>query len=570
MTMPVSGLRFEPLVDVQARNLAEGQADVAIRGGVFENTGFILGTVSLYDPQTGHYYAEIPVPPAMLRQPDVLTGTNHAYSGFNATAGSVRYEWGMIEPRGQAALAMGEYGMFRQSLYQGFRLWERPEGATVAMDLEAAKSSSDGTVPSGDHDFARLAGRLQLRSTGGETNLFAGYQSKFFGWPNLYTPFGFNETESLQTTLFAADHRQRLASGEWRLGAYWRRNKDDYEFNRAVPGASNPFQHTTRTQGAALEARQAVGFGDINVRAQFMRESIVSTALTFGRYSKRDHLKLSATLSNADALAHSKRWQWATTAGVALDDTNRDSAAFSPLLEVAVAPRAPVAGLWRRTYLQYSRATQVPTYTALNSNPAAGLFRGNASLGRERTDNIELGADWQGGRWTLNAAGFVRRCRELTDWTFRRGVIARTANAVDLDVMGIEAVAMARWENADLVLAYTWLAKSSDYRGAAVDASFYALNYPKHRLTAALTWRPAPGWEIRWDNEFRLQADNLLRRTGGDEAALAAVSAHWVPPFLRFLEVSVACENLWDSHFEEVPAVPASRRQASVGLTLRW
>ncbi|MBI2497171.1 MAG: TonB-dependent receptor, partial [Opitutae bacterium] len=29
--MPVSGLRFEPRVDVQARNLAEGQADVAIR-----------------------------------------------------------------------------------------------------------------------------------------------------------------------------------------------------------------------------------------------------------------------------------------------------------------------------------------------------------------------------------------------------------------------------------------------------------------------------------------------------------------------------------------------------------
>ena len=32
--MPVSGLRFEPRVDVQARNLAEGQADVAIRGGL--------------------------------------------------------------------------------------------------------------------------------------------------------------------------------------------------------------------------------------------------------------------------------------------------------------------------------------------------------------------------------------------------------------------------------------------------------------------------------------------------------------------------------------------------------
>ena len=57
---PVTALRFEPLVDVQARNFAEDQADVAIRGGIFENTGFRIGGVSLYDPQTGHYFAEIP------------------------------------------------------------------------------------------------------------------------------------------------------------------------------------------------------------------------------------------------------------------------------------------------------------------------------------------------------------------------------------------------------------------------------------------------------------------------------------------------------------------------------
>ena len=34
---PVSPLRYEPQVDVQARNLTEAQADVTIRGGIFEN-----------------------------------------------------------------------------------------------------------------------------------------------------------------------------------------------------------------------------------------------------------------------------------------------------------------------------------------------------------------------------------------------------------------------------------------------------------------------------------------------------------------------------------------------------
>src|ERR1051326_4588991 len=50
--MPVSALRYEPRVDLEARNLAEGQADVTIRGGIFETTGFQVGAVTLVDPQT--------------------------------------------------------------------------------------------------------------------------------------------------------------------------------------------------------------------------------------------------------------------------------------------------------------------------------------------------------------------------------------------------------------------------------------------------------------------------------------------------------------------------------------
>ena len=42
-SMPVSALKFEPLVDVQSRNSVESQGDVTIRGGIFENTGFMLG-----------------------------------------------------------------------------------------------------------------------------------------------------------------------------------------------------------------------------------------------------------------------------------------------------------------------------------------------------------------------------------------------------------------------------------------------------------------------------------------------------------------------------------------------
>ncbi len=49
----VSNLEYDPRVDLQSRNMAEAQADVTIRGGIFENTGFTVGSAALLDPQTG-------------------------------------------------------------------------------------------------------------------------------------------------------------------------------------------------------------------------------------------------------------------------------------------------------------------------------------------------------------------------------------------------------------------------------------------------------------------------------------------------------------------------------------
>src|SRR4051812_8821587 len=118
--MPVSALRYEPLVDIQGRNLAEGQADVTIRGGIFENTGFRVGGVSLLDPQTGHYFAEIPIAPAMLGTPRILTGAENASAGLNANVGTIAYDWQRIVNRGEMTLTTGEYQLDRESFYQGY------------------------------------------------------------------------------------------------------------------------------------------------------------------------------------------------------------------------------------------------------------------------------------------------------------------------------------------------------------------------------------------------------------------------------------------------------------------
>ena len=404
---------------------------------------------------------------------------------------------------------------------------------------------------------------MQLRGAQSQTDFFAGVQHKFFGWPNLYTPFGVNETEDLHTQLYLLNHRSWSSpENYWEVGAYYRRNYDDYEFNRAVPGQFNPYQHTTHVRALSFEGHQAFAQFAVAYSARAMRDSLTSTALTFGRFHTRDYLKLAAVPELQFGTAEGTL---KLRAGATYDDTDRDASALSPIVSAELTCRDGV-----RLYAQYAESTQVPTYTALNSAPASGLFRGNPNLGRETSRNLESGVAFKQAGWTVETALFYRWDDQLTDWTFTRGVTARTANAVDTGTFGFEIVAARKTPRYDLVLGYTFLNKSADYGSAAVDASFYALNFARHRLTAAAVLRLGAGFELRLDNEYRVQEANLLRTVGGNEAFLSSAGLYYLPPSVRGLELSVLVDNLWDSDFQEVPAVPAARRQFSVGAAYRW
>jgi hypothetical protein len=565
--MPVSGLRFEPAVDVQTRNFAEGQADISVRGGIFENTGFSLGGGALFDPQTGHYAAELPVAPAMLQPVRVLTGAEAALAGLNASVATLAYDWAPIRTRGEATAVFGEHSTVSGSLYQGYLAPASSSTATLGADIAISHSESDGAIPGGDHKFTRFAGRLQRQQGDTQTDLFAGYQTKFFGWPNLYTPYNWLETEDLATTLVAVNHRVGDVTGAyWQSSALWRRNTDDYEADRTRPGLFNPYQHETQLTSLALEGRHALA-GDwaLHGRAEVAADTIDSTSLTSGRFNSRTYLKLGAELERAFRLANGAELQF--QGGAAWADDNRGGGDLSPIAELAW--QHAVGGRTTRIYAQVAGDSQVASYTALNSAAGAGLFRGNPDLGRARSTNWELGFRQGGERFEVQAAFFFRQDRDLTDWTYRQGVMARTANAVDIDTLGFETVATYRWAHGRATLGYTWLQKNEDYGRALVDASFYALNFPRHRVTAALVWQPVQQVELRFDNEYREQEPDLLRRSSA-RAVISSLGVHWFVPRVRGLELSVQVENMWDCAFEEVPAVPASPRQYSTALAYRW
>jgi len=108
----VSLLRFEPQVDLQSRNFGEAQGDIAIRGGIFEGTALRVGGLTLFDPQTGHYTAEVPIPVEMLSAPVVRTGVDHALGSMQAAVGTLDYGWRRIATGG----SMSAVAVCRQDL----------------------------------------------------------------------------------------------------------------------------------------------------------------------------------------------------------------------------------------------------------------------------------------------------------------------------------------------------------------------------------------------------------------------------------------------------------------------
>ena len=570
---PVSNLEFNPRIDFQSRNMAEAQGDVSIRGGIFENTGFRVGSATLIDPQTGHYSAELPIAPEMLTTPDVLVAGDNALYGFNSNVGTISYGWSQIQDGGSATLGGGDHDLNFQRLHHAVTgTFANAEDWSWGAEIETSRSESDGTIQYGDHDFDRTTGRVQLVGPNSQTDFFAGYQSKFFGWPGLYaTPkeanqARSNETENIKTRLFIVNHQQSYAErSNWQATISHRRNSDHYIYNRFSPNSL--YQHETKATSLGLSGFHSIddAFG-INYAGQVNADKIDSTTLTHGHFESRTSYKLSVLPEYRHDLSESE--SLTTRAGVSYDNTNRGDSELSAITDVT----------WKRThhngnsesvYLSYSESSQVTGYYALNSTTSTtATFQGNPDLDRETSQNLELGGTIKRDNWRFEGAFFYRWDDDLVDWTYA-GTNSRAANAVDIETFGIELIASKRWETIEAIASYTFLDKDEDYGDNTIDASFYALNYANHRVTLGAIWSPCEAVQVRIDNEWRSQEDNALRRTG-EEALFTHIGVSVFPPQVDGLELFVAVDNAWDDDYEEVPGIPGRGDQVSIGATYRW
>ena len=593
---PVSNLEYDPRVDLQSRNMAEAQADVTIRGGIFENTGFRVGSATLFDPQTGHYFSEIPIAPEMLSGPNIFTGADNALFGMNSSVGTVDFGWKPISTAGSISIGLGNNAFNLQSVHAGYsKPLDNSDDWTLGFEGEVSHSASDGAIHSdfnssgtdknSDHDFQRISGRVQLLSSTSQTDVFFGSQDKFFGWPNMYTPLNVNETEDLSAELFMFNHKQTYSSNSstssisstdrandssFEITAYNRNHEDHYIFSRESPDVFQAFHETEVTSIALSGHHVQTDVFAWNYSAQYIEDSIESTTLE-NNFTSRNYYKVSVLPEYKMLLTENQKLT--VRLGAAFDDTNRDDSQISLIGDVSWN-KINTDGSSKTLYFSYAEASQVAGYTAIGGSETGGLFRSNHQLERETTKNTELGLALEQDYWTLDSAIFYRQDINLTDWTYSfDSTSARSANPVDIDSLGLELLSTHQLDNAKIITSYTFLKKSEDYNqqlgDANIDASFYALNYPDHRITLGAIWTPIDMFEVRVDNEWRKQQENVLRN-GEDSAFFTHLTFKYTPEQINGLSITLAADNLWDESFEEVPGTPGRGQQFTVSATYSW
>ncbi len=563
-----TALRFDPQIELQSRGLPEGQADVTVRGGVFENTGFALGAVTITDPQTGHYVAGLPIAPSLLSAPHLQIGIDNALTGFNSNIATVTYSVPIIRSGGDVLLGVGDHDLKFTAL-QLANVTTLSNSNQLGAAVSLALSAGDGTLANGDHQFERYNMHLQYAGENAQTDILISYQDKFYAWPGAYTGFAFlPENDHTKTRLIHANHRRENANGWIELSAYYRGLVDDYDFNRntresGVPGS---FEHKTRVYAAGIQGSHRIGVVDWRFGGQLSSDELLrSTDLTEGDFNSRNYLKLA--LVPSIELERPNNRTITARAGATLDYSNRDSSVVSPLFGLSMEQKT-ATGSYHYT-IEYASTSQLPGYTALKSRPT-GLFGGNPDLGREKARQLSISFSQQSRGWNSSATLFYRKDIDLVDWTYKTATpFSRQANPVDLDVLGLELLVTKRWRSLEVTAGYTYLDKDSDYGENAVDASFYALNFARHRATFALIYQLTRQWELRLDNEYRVQRDNPLR-SSKDKTYLGSLSLAWEAEKIRGLGLALTADNISDSGFQFFPGTPAVGRQVSISARYRW
>lgn len=498
-------------VDVRQRGGFGIQTDISIDGGTFDQITILLNGVSVSNPQTGHYSANLPVSPEDIERIEILSGANSRVYGGAAFGGCINIITRREKENSIAAGAEG--GMY--GTVQGHARTSLTYGR-VANRLSVGGGRSNGGTTNDDWwraqayyqgDYDRQALNLQWQ---------LGFSKKGYGANTFYSaayPNQYDRNENYTMSVSGETKgRFRLAPTVW-----WNRTYNNFELIRGERFGEN--FHRTDVYGLRLLGHIDWKAGKTAVGAEMHNEDILSTNLGrplenaeyVGAHGQRDifydhHDNRTDISFNAEhnlTLSH-----WTISAGLIANRNTSVGHKFRlyPGVDIAYRP----ATNWK-FYASYNKGFRLPTFTDLYYK--SPTLSGNTDLRPEVNRSMQVGAQYSrpGLHTTLRA--FYHRGHNMIDWVMYTPTDIYHSASFNLDNMGVQAdmkIDFARLLKKEIFIrsfsvGYTYI-NQKRHNPTEIYKSNYALEYLRHKLTATLHHGIAghltATWSLRWQDRM--------------------------------------------------------------------
>ena len=566
-------LTFTPGVEARTRGAYGAQADIAIRGGGFDQCLVLLNGVDITDAQTGHHNLNIPVRPEFIERVEVLTGPGARSFGAGAFSGAINIITKQQSANGfHGKLAGGQYSTF-DGCMQGFL-----KGRAVDAAGFVAGTSTGGYATNTDlldfDAFATASARL------GEGTLSAhlGHQSKAFGANAFYSPKYAEQFESLSTTVAAI--RYGYQHGMFDLAAHvgYRGNRDRFELFRDASPAwykGHNYHHTHLVTGR-VAGGIAAGISTTSVAFNMRYDMINSSNLGIPKATPRAvpgrkdafYVKEAQRASYSLALNETLRYGMlsATLGGMTTYNT---AFKFAYGYGVDLGLTLPHDFGVR---LAANRAFRLPTFTDLYYK--SPTQQGDSLLRPETALTCELGFSYGTPLLSASLDAYYRFGRGIIDWVqlADRSDVWKATNHAKVDAVGGEA--SVQWAPGYMGFSLLRLAYAYNHllsMGGDVTESAYAFQNLAHRATLSAVCPLPKGFGVRLAAEYSRRSgvykdvldDNREKAFPHRFTVDVSVDYTW-----RALRLFINAQNVLGQVTMDYPHVPRPGRWVTGGVEL--
>lgn len=533
-------------MDVRSRGPSGSQADMSLRGSTYEQVSVSIDGVKVMDPQTGHYNLDIPITVYDVDRIEVTKEGASTRYGAGAFAGSVNIVTKKVTQKMMRVQAKGgEYALNAQSFSASYpdSGWQ----GRVSYDHAAAKAARPNT----DFDHKTATAYFSKNFGDGLLDSMFGYQKKDYGASTFYSNLFPEEEEHAQTYFIRTGLRAPTMLGNVTSNLFWREHLDKFILRRNVPSGVN--NHTTHVYGADATFERATRFGILSSGIAYGADEINSTNL--GKHS-RSYEGVSIGLQND--LTNRVRFEMKGR-GDYYQKWGRHDSINTAIRYALITDTVYAVGSWARGF-------RVPTFTELYYSDPGN--RGNQDLKAEEADMYTAGIDAGKGYWSGGVDVFMRRGRNLIDWT--RAASADPWQATNLgrvDFRGIECMVKAkpnignRFVRLDTV-SFSYTYTNADRKTSGF-LSKYALDIAKHNYILGIN-QQAFDCEFSWKILY-------IERYYGEKYCVGNLSiSRKVHLGSCLAEPFISVDNFTNTKYSEVGGVLQPGRWIQAGLKVEW